>query len=193
MAGRLKGRWNKHEGKNRKKICPECENVFEVEPYRIEIAKYCSLKCRNKAYLGKIKKKTGTEKECACGNIFYCYKYDDRKFCSRECADKGQNRIKTTGIQHWNWRGGITNETQKGRKLAIYRIWRIAVFTRDDYTCQECGQHGGILNADHIKPWSLFPELRYAIDNGRTLCIDCHKETETYGYKIYKFKQLMVN
>lgn len=48
---------------------------------------------------------------------------------------------------------------------------------------QWCFQKGGNLNADHIKPFSQFPELRFAINNGRTLCIDCHRKTETWGAK----------
>ncbi len=59
-------------------------------------------------------------------------------------------------------------------------MWRTKVFERDLYTCQNCGEVGGRLEAHHIKPWSLFSELRFAIDNGRTLCKDCHKQTESY-------------
>ena len=43
--------------------------------------------------------------------------------------------------------------------------------------------------ADHVKPWALYPELRYDLDNGRTLCVPCHKKTETYGYKTRELKR----
>ena len=66
-----------------------------------------------------------------------------------------------------------------------YIVWRTAVFVRDDYTCQICGKRGIELQADHIKPWSTHPELRYAIDNGRTLCVSCHRTTDTWGYRVF--------
>ena len=86
----------------------------------------------------------------------------------------------TSGKNHYNWKGGKTSEREKLRKSLEYKLWRTAVFERDNYTCIWCGERGGRLNADHIKPWCDYPELRFAIDNGRTLCEDCHKTTPTY-------------
>src|SRR3990167_7364961 len=82
-----------------------------------------------------------------------------------------------------NWNGGIYPHHKAIRHSLEYKLWREAVFKRDNYTCIWCGERGKFLNADHIKPFALFPELRFAIDNGRTLCIDCHKTTDTYGGK----------
>jgi hypothetical protein len=79
------------------------------------------------------------------------------------------------------WKGGITAINQSIRTSLEYKLWRTAVFDRDNYTCIWCGQWGGKLQADHIKPFALFPELRFAIDNGRTLCVPCHKTTDTYA------------
>ena len=85
------------------------------------------------------------------------------------------------GKKNANWQGGITPINFKIRNSKEYALWRIAVFERDNYTCVWCGDNkGGNLNADHIKPFAFYPELRFAIDNGRTLCIPCHKTTDTY-------------
>lgn len=82
-----------------------------------------------------------------------------------------------------NWKGGLTSASKLIRNSKEYGLWRTAVFERDEYTCQFCSVRGGKLQVDHIKPFALFPELRFAIDNGRTLCIPCHKTTDTYGSK----------
>lgn len=85
-----------------------------------------------------------------------------------------------------NWQGGITSLNNKIRNSKEYAAWRISVFERDDYTCQNCGQRGGKLNADHIKPFAVFHELRFSLENGRTLCISCHIKTDTYAGRSQK-------
>jgi 5-methylcytosine-specific restriction endonuclease McrA len=80
-----------------------------------------------------------------------------------------------------------TSEVRRLRSSLEYKLWRVAVFERDNYTCVWCGIKGGILNADHIKRFSDYPELRFAIDNGRTLCFECHKTTDTFGNKKQKY------
>ena len=79
------------------------------------------------------------------------------------------------------WKGGITPINKIIRTSSEYKLWRKSVFERDNYTCIWCGIRGKELNADHIKPFALFPELRFAIDNGRTLCRGCHQKTDTWG------------
>jgi len=79
-----------------------------------------------------------------------------------------------SGSKCWNWQGGITDENKLARKNIEYKLWREAVYKRDDWTCQECGEKGGRLNAHHIRPFSKHPELRTSIENGITLCKKCH-------------------
>jgi hypothetical protein len=87
---------------------------------------------------------------------------------------------------HNFWKGGLTKLSKIARSSSQYKQWRKAVFERDNYTCKLCGIRGGKLEADHIKPFSLFIKLRYKISNGRTLCKQCHLGTDTYGRKALK-------
>ena len=84
------------------------------------------------------------------------------------------------GKSNSNWRGGTTSINIAIRMSKRYSEWRKSVFKRDNYTCVFCGILGVFLNADHIKQFSLYPELRFKLFNGRTLCVPCHKKTPTY-------------
>jgi 5-methylcytosine-specific restriction endonuclease McrA len=72
-----------------------------------------------------------------------------------------------------------------------YKSWRKAVFTRDGYTCQECHKEfpAEELEAHHIKPFSIAPELQFDIDNGLTLCHECHVKTDSYGQVVKSLKR----
>lgn len=89
------------------------------------------------------------------------------------------------GAKSHFWKGGITSKNAAIRSSTTMRRWRKAVFERDNYTCVWCKQKGGNLNADHIKPFAFYPELRFDLCNGRTLCVNCHKLTDTYLSKAY--------
>lgn len=78
-----------------------------------------------------------------------------------------------------NWNGGTSRGYKTGYYSTEYKNWRKAVFERDDYACQECGWRGYI-TAHHIKSFAHYPELRYDINNGKTLCEHCHSLTDNY-------------
>ncbi|RLI46445.1 hypothetical protein DRO61_09215 [Candidatus Bathyarchaeota archaeon] len=67
---------------------------------------------------------------------------------------------------------------KRNYECPVYKNFRNAVLKRDNFTCQMCNRKGkGIwLNVHHIIKWSSASSLRYDVDNGISLCRDCHKE-----------------
>lgn len=94
-----------------------------------------------------------------------------------------------TGSNNPNWRGGIYPENLRIRHSVEMKRWREEVFKRDNFTCILCGRKRKIgdrvvLHADHIKPFAKYPKLRLIVENGRTLCRECHLKTDTHGINI---------
>lgn len=100
------------------------------------------------------------------------------------------------GEKHWNWQGGKTEFRELIRTNKFYIAWRKSILKRDNFTCQFCNKKITELNVDHYpksfkslikdnKITSLEQALEckalFDINNGRTLCINCHKQTSNYG------------
>lgn len=103
-------------------------------------------------------------------------KYRHRKTCSIKC----RSRYRTLQAEERR-KNGVMTQHQIDRAIRYCKKasdWRKAVFARDNYTCQICKVRGTYLEADHIKPWAYFPELRFELSNGRTLCRKCHDKTK---------------
>ncbi len=80
------------------------------------------------------------------------------------------------GPKHYLWKGGITSSNNKVRTSAEYKLWRLTVFQRDNYTCQKYGTRGGDLIAHHIHNFADAPTLRLVVANGITLSEEAHNE-----------------
>ena len=136
--------------------------------------------------------KTGNYFNCLiCDKEFWRKQFEikrgNNKFCSKKCYfkwQKGKNKIiknpvDRSGAKNPHWKGGIGGINVIIRRSKEYREWREKVFKRDNWTCRECGKRSKKncylrIEAHHIKLFALFPELRFKIDNGLTLCKKCH-------------------
>jgi hypothetical protein len=179
--------------------CKNCNKQFESnKSCKSRIPKFCSRKCaaiynvslpevKEKMSIAKIGRiphnKLETYKtECLeCKKIIENKIYSSyiKKYCSRKCRDnnyKKRDYSHQKGINSHLYIHGNTTENEKDRKSAKYRNWRNLVFKRDNYTCQICTKKGGLIHADHIKPFAYYKELRHDVNNGRTLCVSCHKK-----------------
>lgn len=83
------------------------------------------------------------------------------------------------------WNPDLTDEERLDqRKYPEYSQWRKMIFARDGYKCVGCGySKGKILVAHHLDSYRDNPESRTALDNGVTLCKECHKKFHSqYGW-----------
>lgn len=146
-------KWTPHETR----LCAICKKPMYV---RVSSnTKYCSYKCLNGA------KKIPPAKCKLCGKVL---SRRDVKLC-QPCYGKEKS-----GEKSHLWKGGITTESKRLHSSKEWRHWRKAVFKRDDFICAICKQRGGKLHPHHIMPFASYPEKRFDVSNGITLCVACH-------------------
>ena len=158
--------------------CAYCgEEVYKKNCYKGRFENYF---CNREHQIAYQKSKSFKMKCEVCGKWFYCQPSQvslrNRACCSVECSKINQSKK----IDRRRLSSGMTKR-QINRCIRYSKKmddWRISVFQRDDYTCQECGERGGYLEAHHIKPFAYFPELRFELSNGMTLCRKCHNKTK---------------
>jgi 5-methylcytosine-specific restriction endonuclease McrA len=129
-----------------------------------------------------------------CNSVFkknrlHQLKNKEHPFCSKSCANK-YNGIKHRGVNHHNFNKNLTNKEREQKRDTYENIkWRRLIFKRDDYKCTVCNKKGH-LNAHHLENYSSNKEKRYLLNNGVTLCKECHKLFHNlYGYRDNTKKQ----
>ena len=102
-----------------------------------------------------------------------CLGYKHSKESRKKASESHKKRVRD-GQCHL-YKGEISFLLEKIRKGIEYRLWREAVFARDNWICQKCLVKGGELHPHHIRNFAEEKDLRFAIDNGITFCRYCHK------------------
>ena len=163
QANTIKGIGNPHwKGGQIQKPCVRCGTLFLVYPCRKDIQTHCSLICANRDMADAQRGVSNSAKgQRGMFNALY------------------RNGFMARGELNHNYKGehSLTKRNSLIRESADFEDWRNKVFIRDDYTCKQCGKRGGDLHAHHIKPFAKYPELRFNVDNGLTLCVSCHRKT----------------
>lgn len=95
-------------------------------------------------------------------------------------ASKKKSQLVPRGEKHHNWKGGVTPKHNMLRGSLEYILWRNAVYKRDNWKCRICEMKcmKGNIIAHHLKKFADYPELRFVVDNGITLCRRCHIQIE---------------
>jgi hypothetical protein len=175
-----------------KLICLGCNNEFEVPTWRAkQNPKYCSYEC-----YWENKTRTKQEREAHSKKLKEYYK-THKSYWTGKKRGKTPKHVREKlsealrGEKSYQWKGGVSKLYETIRKTDIYKDWSTKVFERDKYLCQQCKNNNiKYLNVHHKKTireiikdnniktkWDSYSckEL-WDLNNGITLCVECHKK-----------------
>lgn len=184
---------SKQCGSNSRKkefVCLSCGKNFTAPTCKKRV--YCSRKCGSNS--PKAKEHMLNLQNRRRNDIEYGEKWRKNMAIANKLADHSAQIArfkKMTGDKNYAWKGGISPVVCKIRTCDKYKIWRKSIFDRDNYKCCECGtdyksNKGVILQVHHIISLSYLIREKldskiYDISNGVTLCLNCHKKTDSYA------------
>lgn len=170
------------------KTCLYCQKVFVC---KIKTGKYCCHKCSSDASIGhKDSEETKLRRSRSLMGHPVSKKSIDKlvEYIKRNGPwNKGKHNIQQSGENHWNWKGGITNETKKRVAGVVWKKIRLDIYKRDNYTCQNCHKefHGKDLDCHHIVPYRLSRDN--SSSNLISLCKRCHTLREN-DFRFYEVR-----
>ena len=180
-------------------ICEVCNVTKKIKRSRLN-ARFCSIKCKYIWWKTRVVSEYTRNK--LSESLTGLPKSEEHR---KKITERFRTNIKY-GKEHPAWRGGMKIGLAIRTSKQNVR-WREAVFKRDNYTCQLCRIRGVYIEADHIKPLSIIVrennitsmddarkcELLWNIDNGRTLCKECHSKTDTFKGKCRTYEKKLFN
>jgi 5-methylcytosine-specific restriction endonuclease McrA len=91
-----------------------------------------------------------------------------------------KHRLVNAGLIDFKWQPVEWKKHKPSTERLPSHIWnalRSRIFTRDNYTCQYCGEHGGRLECDHVVPVSGGGGNDES--NLKTSCFSCNRSKHT--------------
>lgn len=159
--------------------CKDCERKMNNNRY-----KHTCIRCGKEYRSGK--KDSKLCKKCCSSDLGQSGRERLKKFNSNQYGENNHMfGIHRYGKDNPNYNPNKTDEErEKGRCIIGYKEWRNSVYSRDNYTCQCCGDNkGSNLNAHHLNGYNWDKQHRTDINNGVTLCEECHKKFHSiYGW-----------
>lgn len=137
--------------------------------------------------IGKSDKKSFWKCLCDCGNEKIVYSSSLYSGASKSCGCLRKEMM--SGENSRFWEGGYDVELRNGRLNSAIDSWSKKIRKRDKL-CQMCNSNEK-LHAHHIINYIFDPSKSLDLDNGITLCEECHKLFhKTYGKKENNIEQL---
>lgn len=121
----------------------------------------CLCDCNNKCIVNRSNLLSGKQQSCGC--------------LRKESSQRRKGNLSSRWNPKKSSQDRLDSDNNRKTTSPEYKTWRKSIYEQNNYTCQKCFHNmSGQLEAHHIESWASNEKLRYCLDNGITLCRQCH-------------------